>query len=221
MTEDQTSTGRLFRAASVDDEVHTDAIPALPSERARVEDVLPDEAFRAEVPVATVAVLDEVTPEVREQSVPALSPNSPFTNTTASAPESSAPVPLATDSGLSTRWVWVIIVGVTVLMAIADILIRKQGIGWVTGVGLLAATVYCAMASQRASMWWSAIAPPLAIAFTILTVGQATLTRSNSLVISETLNLLDSLGRAAPFILASVIAALVTCFVRRSRARRN
>lgn len=221
MTEDQTSTGRLFRAASVDDEVHTDAIPALPSERARIEDVLPDEAFRAEVPVATVAVLDEVIPEVPEQSVPALSPDSPFANTTASAPESSAPVPLATDGGLSTRWVWVIIVGVTVLMAIADILIRKQGIGWVTGVGLLAATVYCAMASQRASMWWSAIAPPLAIAFTILTVGQATLTRSNSLVISEALNLLDSLGRTAPFIVGSVIAAVVTCFVRRRRARKN
>ena len=106
-------------------------------------------------------------------------------------------------------------------MAIADILIRKQGIGWVTGVGLLAATVYCAMASQRASMWWSAVAPPLAIALTIITVGQATLTRSNSLVISEALNLLDSLGRTAPFIVASVIAAVITCFVRRNRARKN
>jgi len=219
MTEEQTSTGRLFRAASVDDEVHTDAIPALPSERARIEDVLPDEAFRTEVPVATVAVLDEVIPEVPEQSVPALSPDSPFANTT--APEASSPVAIAADGGLSTRWIWIVIVGVTVLMAIADILIRKQGIGWVTGVGLLAATVYCAMASQRASMWWSAIAPPLAIAFTILTVGQATLTRSNSLVISEALNLLDSLGRTAPFIVASVIAAVVTCFVRRSRARKN
>ena len=221
MTEDQPSTGRLFKAASVDDEVHTDAIPAIPSERARVEDVLPDEAFRTEVPVVAVAVLDEVTPEVREQSGSALSPDSPFANTSAPAPETSSPVALAADGGLSTRWVWIIIVGVSVLMAIADILIRKQGIGWVTGVGLLAATVYCAMASQRASMWWSAVAPPLAIALTIITVGQATLTRSNSLVISEALNLLDSLGRTAPFIVASVIAAVITCFVRRNRARKN
>ena len=210
MTEDQTSTGRLFRAASVDDEVHTDAIPALPSERARVEDVLPDEAFRAEVPVAAVAVsagsaggvvlLEEVTPQV--------------------SADTSAPAPVV-DGGLSARWVWIIIVGVTVLMAIADILIRKQGIGWVTGVGLLAATLYCATASQRTAMWWSAIVPPLAVALTIVTVGQATLTRSNSLVISQGLNLLDSLGRTAPFIVASVIAAVITCFVRRNRARKN
>jgi len=210
VTEDQTSTGRLFRAASVDDEVHTDAIPALPSERARVEDVLPDEAFRAEVPVAAVAVsagsaggvvlLEEVTPQV--------------------GADTSAPAPVV-DGGLSARWVWIIIVGVTVLMAIADILIRKQGIGWVTGVGLLSATLYCATASQRTAMWWSAIVPPLAVALTIVTVGQATLTRSNSLVISQGLNLLDSLGRTAPFIVASVIAAVVTCFVRRNRARKN
>ena len=210
MTEDQTSTGRLFRAASVDDEVHTDAIPALPSERARVEDVLPDEAFRAEVPVAAVAVsagsaggvvlLEEVTPQV--------------------SADTSAPAPVV-DGGLSARWVWIIIVGVTVLMAIADILIRRQGIGWVTGVGLLAATLYCATASQRTAMWWSAIVPPLAVALTIVTVGQATLTRSNSLVISQGLNLLDSLGRTAPFIVASVIAAVITCFVRRNRARKN
>ena len=215
MTEDQTSTGRLFRAASVDDEVHTGAIPALPSERARVEDVLPDEAFRAEVPVAAVAVaavavaagsaggvvlLEEVTPQV--------------------SADTSVPAPVV-DGGLSTRWVWIIIVGVTVLMAIADILIRKQGIGWVTGVGLLAATLYCATASQRTAMWWSAIVPPLAVALTIVTVGQATLTRSNSLVISQGLNLLDSLGRTAPFIVASVIAAVITCFVRRNRARKN
>jgi hypothetical protein len=210
VTEDQTSTGRLFRAASVDDEVHTDAIPALPSERARVEDVLPDEAFRAEVPVAAVAVsagsaggvvlLEEVTPQV--------------------SADTSAPAPVV-DGGLSARWVWIIIVGVTVLMAIADILIRKQGIGWVTGVGLLAATLYCATASQRTAMWWSAIVPPLAVALTIVTVGQATLTRSNSLVISQGLNLLDSLGRTAPFIVASVIAAVITCFVRRNRARKN
>jgi hypothetical protein len=123
------------------------------------------------------------------------------------------------DGGLSTRWVWIVIVGVTALMAIADILIRKQGIGWVTVVGLLAATIYCAIASQRAAMWWSAIAPPLAVALTILTVGQAALTRSSSLVISEALNLLDSLGRTAPFVVASVIAAVVICFVRRRRAR--
>jgi len=210
VTEDQTSTGRLFRAASVDDEVHTDAIPALPSERARVEDVLPDEAFRAEVPVAAVAVsagsaggvvlLEEVTPQV--------------------SADTSAPAPVV-DGGLSARWVWIIIVGVTVLMAIADILIRRQGIGWVTGVGLLAATLYCATASQRTAMWWSAIVPPLAVALTIVTVGQATLTRSNSLVISQGLNLLDSLGRTAPFIVASVIAAVITCFVRRNRARKN
>jgi hypothetical protein len=205
VTEDQPSTGRLFRAASVEDEVHTDAIPALPSERARVEDVLPHEAFRAEVPVesaaaAAVTVLEEVTPQVSAQP--------------------SAPAPIV-DGGLSTRWIWIVIVGVTVLMAIADILIRKQGIGWVTGVGLLAATVYCAMASRRDAMWWSAIVPPLAVALTIVTVGQATLTRSNSLVISQGLNLLDSLGRTAPFIVASVIAAFVTCFVRRNRARKN
>ncbi|MCX6421215.1 MAG: hypothetical protein NT180_02435 [Actinobacteria bacterium] len=202
MTEDQPSTGRLFRAASVDDEVHTDAIPALPSERARVEDVLPDEAFRSEGPVAVVAVLEEPAPQVSEQT------------------ETPTPAPVV-DGGLSSRWIWIIIVGATVLMAIADILIRKQGIGWVTGVGLLAATIYCAIASQRACMWWSAIVPPLAVALAIITVGQATLTRSNSLLISEALNLLDSLGRTAPFIVASVITAIIICFVRRNRARRD
>lgn len=195
------STGRLFRASSVDDDTHTDAIPALASPRAAVSDVLPDSAFRAEEsPFAS-------EPEPGTSDQPIVEP--------VSHAATRAEVP-----GLSTLWVWIIIVGVTVVMAIADVLVRKQGLGWLTGVGVLAATIYCAVASRRDAMWWSVIAAPIAVAIATITVGQISVSRTGSFVITQGLNLLDSLGRVAPFTIAAVIAAIVIALVRRSRAKR-
>ena len=185
------STGRLFRAASVDDEVHTDAIPAIATPRADVSDVLPESAFR-DAPAAEGAPTG--------------------------GPSHAAPPPEAL--WLNTLWLWVIIVGVTLIMAVADVLVRKQGIGWITGVGVLAATIYCAAASRRDVMWWSLIAAPIAVAIAAATVGQVTVTRTGSFLISQGINLLESLGRVAPFTLAAIIVALVIALVRWTRARR-
>lgn len=178
--------------------------------------MLPDSAFRSDdVPAPNSPSASEPQPDTADQPVveQRIVVQAAAEPTSHAAPKSTAP-------GLTTLWVWVIVVGVTLIMAIADVLVRKQGLGWLTGVGVLAATIYCAVAARRDAMWWPVIAAPISVAIATVTVGQVSVSKTGSFVITQGLNLLDSLGRVAPFTLAAVIAGIVIAVVRRSRAKR-
>jgi hypothetical protein len=121
--------------------------------------------------------------------------------------------------GLTYSGVVVIVVGVTVLVALAEALLRNQ-IGLLTGVALLASSVYCALVVRRADIWAAVVIPPLAFLVALLTAGQLTIRgKTGGLLVREGALLFVSLATNAPWILGTTVVCLVIVLVRRRRAQ--
>ncbi len=121
--------------------------------------------------------------------------------------------------GLTYSGVVVIVVGVTVLVAIAEALLRNE-IGVLTGVALLASSVYCALVVRRADIWAAVVIPPLAFLIALLTAGQLTIRgKTGGLLVREGALLFVSLATNAPWILGTTLVCLVIVLVRRRRAQ--
>ena len=123
------------------------------------------------------------------------------------------------DRGLTYSGVVVIVVGATVLVALAEALLRKE-IGAITGVALLVSSVYSAVVVRRADIWAAVVIPPLAFLVAVLTAGQLTiLGKSGGLLVREGALLFVSLATNAPWILGTTLVCLVIVLVRRRRAQ--
>ena len=119
--------------------------------------------------------------------------------------------------GLTYSGVVVIVIGVTVLVALAEALLRNE-IGLLTGVALLVSSVYCAFAVRRADIWAAVVIPPLAFLVALLTAGQLTIrAKTGGLLVREGALLFVSLATNAPWILGTTLACLVIVLVRRRR----
>jgi hypothetical protein len=153
-------------------------------------------------------------------AIPAIDPSRPPTSTPADAPEARPlPVTRSADRGLTYSGVVVVVGGVTVLVAVAEALVRHE-IGWLTGVALLASSVYAAVAVRRADIWAAVVIPPLAFLVALLTAGQLTiLGKSGGLLVREGALLFVSLATNAPWILGTTLVCLAIVLVRRRRAR--
>jgi hypothetical protein len=191
---DEAPTGRLFRAAAVAPDLAPDAIAALPDRRPERDSAFAAVAAYAfgEVPAGATAGPDHTPAEL-------IAPHRPA-------------------SGLTLLGAWLVVVGATVIMGFADAVVRLGSLGWLTGVGLLAATVYAAAASRRDIMWWTVIIPPLAMAAAAITAGQLTLGGSGSLLVREGFMVFGTLTSTAWWTLGSIIAAAVIVLIRRRRA---
>ncbi len=121
------------------------------------------------------------------------------------------------ESGLTYSGVVVVVGAVTVLVAFAEALVRHE-IGWMTGLALLASSVYAAVVVRRADIWAAVVVPPLAFLAAALTAGQLTLDKSGSLLIREGFSLFRTLATDAPWILGTTAVCLVIVLVRRRRA---
>jgi hypothetical protein len=152
-------------------------------------------------------------------AIPAIDPTRP----PARAVEEPDPAPVtatrSADRGLTYSGVVVVVGGVTVLVAVAEALVRHD-IGWLTGLALLASSVYAAVAVRRADIWAAVVIPPLAFLVALLTAGQLTiLGKSGGLLVREGALLFVSLATNAPWILGTTLVCLVIVLVRRRRAR--
>ena len=115
--------------------------------------------------------------------------------------------------------VWLVVIGVTVVMGFADALVvGTTQLGWLTGVSLLAASVYGALVVRREDAIIAVIAPPLAFFLATITAGQLTLPPTGDLLVREAFMIVTTLGANAPWIFGSTIAALVIVLVRRRRS---
>ncbi len=123
-------------------------------------------------------------------------------------------------TGLTWTGVTVVVVGVTVLMALADVLVT-HGIGVITGVGLVLSTLYAALAVRPADLWAAVVTPPLAYLVALLTAGQFTLPSGGSLLVREGFMVFTGLALNAPWIIGATLVALVIVLVRRARSRRD
>ncbi|MEZ5115209.1 MAG: DUF6542 domain-containing protein [Candidatus Nanopelagicales bacterium] len=122
--------------------------------------------------------------------------------------------------GLTATGVWVVVVGVTVMVGFADALITGE-LRWITGLGLLASTVYAALLVRPMDLWVAVIAPPLAFLAATLTAGQLTVSGGGSLLTREALLVFESLSFNAPWILGSTALALVIVWIRRRRYKKS
>lgn len=121
--------------------------------------------------------------------------------------------------GVRATGVWLVVIGVTVVMGFADALVvGRTQLGWLTGVSLLAASVYGALVVRREDAIIAVIAPPLAFFLATITAGQLTLPPTGDLLVREAFMIVTTLGANAPWIFGSTIVALVIVLVRRRRS---
>lgn len=126
----------------------------------------------------------------------------------------------ARDSGLTFLGVAVIIIGVTVILAIADV-VGDRKLGAITGLGFIAACIYSALLVRQHDAIALLVVPPLAWLFMLLTVGQWTVKGTGSLGVREGLLLFEGLSFNAPWILLGTLSGVVIVVVRRVLARQG
>lgn len=226
MSEPTVGTGRLFRSLRAEGAAADAAIPALGLDQAvglrsvtlgggigtDSAPVSPSVAAPIIAPVvdneleyAEVAPRPEPVPSVVE--VPAAGVVSDQGRRAHAAP------------GIRSSGVWLVVIGVTVVMGFADALsIGRTQLGWLTGVALLAASVYGALVVRREDAIVAVIAPPLAFFLATITAGQLTLPPTGGLLIREAFMIITTLGANAIWIFGSTITALVIVLIRRRRS---
>lgn len=149
----------------------------------------------------------------------------------ASAPVANAPVAaesagatppsdLPATAGLRASGVWFVVLGVTVVMGFADALVTgRTGLGWLTGISLLIASIYAALVVRRADAIVAVIAPPLAFFLATVTAGQLTMPQTGSLLVREAFMIVTTLGNNAIWIFGSTLIALGIVLIRRRRSQ--
>lgn len=120
--------------------------------------------------------------------------------------------------GIRASGVWMVVIGVTVIVAFADV-VAVGTINWITGLALVAASIYGAIMVRMADWPIAVIAPPLAMFLAVITAGQLALGPVTDLVVNEALMIVITLGNNVVTIFGATLAALVIVLIRRSRAR--
>ncbi len=220
-------TGRLYRSAGAEGASALAALPAL-IEPARVPD--------PNTPASNTPALPRVTPTsalpLTESAAAGAAPaadssavgeanNSDQTAVgTTYGSTSTRSRNAARDSGLTFLGVAVIIFGVTVILAIADV-IGDRRLGAITGLGFIAACIYSALLVRQRDAIALLVVPPLAWLLMLLTVGQWTVKGTGSLGVREGLLIFEGLSFNAPWILIGTISGVVIVVVRRVLARQR
>ena len=119
-------------------------------------------------------------------------------------------------AGLTYNGAAVVIMAATILVGFVDALLNHK-LGWLTGVALVASSVYAALNVRPADAWAPAILAPLGFMAATLTAGQLTRGGSGSWFIREGYMIFRSLAVNAPWIIgATVICAAIAFWRRRS-----
>jgi hypothetical protein len=152
-------------------------------------------------------------------AIPAIDPSRPPARRVDTTADEKPAAVRSAQRGLTYSGVVVIVVGVTVLVALAEALLRNE-IGVLTGIALLVSSVYCAIVVRRTDIWAAVVIPPLAFLVALLTAGQLTIrAKTGGLLVREGALLFVSLATNAPWILGTTLVCLVIVLVRRRRAQ--
>lgn len=191
-----TSTGRLFRSAGVD--ASSPAILALRPEHARklrsttIDAAAPESSA---APLILEGLVDEPGPAVVITERPA--------RTRRRAP------------GLRPGAVYLIDVVAVVAFGFLDVAVRGDGLGWITGLGLILVSVGTAFVVRRNDWQAAVIAPPLAFLAAAATAGQMDLGPSGASIVNRVAVLFFTLGANWVWLVLAVAAAFVMTWWRR------
>lgn len=233
-----TPTGRLFRSLRAEGSAAQEALPALSLDQVvglrsvtvgngisapELDEpdpgTQPDLPLMVAAPTATPAPSPAVVAAEAEVVVPAVAPAPVVEAIEPAAPRKPG---AHAQRGLSAGAVWLVVIGITVVMGFADALaVGQTGLGWLTGVSLVIASVYAAIAVRPQDALIAVVAPPLAFFLATITAGQLTLTGSGDLLVREAFMIVTTLGANALWIFGATVAALVIVLVRRSRSRQR
>jgi hypothetical protein len=119
-------------------------------------------------------------------------------------------------AGLTYSGVVVVVMAATVITAFVEAIVRHE-IGWLTGIALLASSVYSALFVRRADIWAAVVVPPLAFLVAALTAGQLTLGKTGGFLVRQGVGLFQTLALNAPWVLGTTLICLVIVLVRRRR----
>ena len=114
--------------------------------------------------------------------------------------------------------VYLIVIGVTVLVAFANALLSDGDLGWPTGLALLVSSVYAALTVRREDDTVAMIVPPIAFLAASLTAGQLFLGSAEGSLVNRAVVVFFSLADNWVWIIGATVAALVIVLVRRRRA---
>lgn len=136
---------------------------------------------------------------------------------TASASDPGSRGSRAAASGITATAVYLLIIGVTVIVAFANALLLGGKVGWPTGLALLIVTVFCALKVRRDDDITVIITPPIAFFIAAITAAQLFIGESQRSLINRAVVMFFTLAENWVWIIGSTIVAAVIVIVRRRR----
>lgn len=208
-------TGRLFRSQGVVD--HDEAVLALASDRAGRLRTL---ARRDETALPDAGPVDD------RPAVEAEGERVPVVDSTDRADETAGgrrgrrrrdAQPGHRARGITGGAVYLIVIGVTLLVAFANVLIAGGAVGWLTGLALVISSVYAALTVRREDDTVAIIVPPVAFLVAALTAGQLFIGSAEGSLLNRAVVAFFTLADNWIWIIGATAAALVIVLVRRRR----
>lgn len=121
------------------------------------------------------------------------------------------------DRGLRPVGVYVVVIGATLLASLIDIFIGGAGLGLTTGLVLLIASVYAALAVRTGDLAVAVIAPPIAFFIAAITFGQIGVTVTGGVLIGRAVAVFFTLADNWLWVIGSTLIALIIVIVRAQR----
>jgi hypothetical protein len=209
-------TGRLFRSQGV---LGNDAaVLALASDRGgRLRTLVRSDAApsAASPAVPRAAALDSAV----------VGPVSPFGASAPEIPQTEAPPTSAAPAerravsgrGIPARAVYILIIGITLVAAFVNAFLASSGVGWPTGVAMLAATIYCALKVRREDDLVVIITPPIAFFLAAITAAQVFIGSAEHSLLNRAVVVFFTLADNWIWIIGTTLVTLVIVVVRRRR----
>ena len=205
-TSPSADTGRLFRSRGAD--ASSGALAALPANQISDLRTMNNESAPVQPVSETDAGSDEVfAPPILEISAPEASPKE----------SQEMAKSRRGDPGLNPMGVYIIVIGVGLVAGFLDSFINGSGLGWLTGVAMLASAVFCALKVRVSDASVAVIAPPLAYGIAAVTVGQLGQSRAGGALISAVVNGFFTLADNWFWVISTTLIALAIVVVRARR----
>ena len=202
-------TGRLFRSQGVSG--HDEAVLALTSDHGGRLHTLE----RTDTVVVTTAVVASTSTDIADSAPqPLAPPPSVFTKDSSMTPGQHA---ARGRRGLKAPFVYVLVMGVTLIAAFLNGWLASGNLGWPTGVALLISSIAAAVLVRRSDDIHAIIVPPLAFGLAAITAAQVFAGPAAGALLDRAVISFFCLAENWYWIIGSTVVALVIVLVRRYR----